>query len=374
MSKKILFILPSLCRAGAETQTVDLINGISSDDFDKYFLTFEKNLDQYERIDHENVKYIHCERKKKIDLTLITKIAHIIDSEKIELVHCSLQIALLMGWLGVKFSKTKPQIVLAVHTTLNRNKRNDLADKYIYQWLMRSCKKIIFVCKTQESHWLKKFPSLKGNTVVIYNGVDPHYFDPNKFKSEGDNLREKLNIPASSKVLCHIAAFRPEKGHLILVNAFRDVLVSHPDVYLVFAGDGLLRQKVEEKLAEYDIENNIHFLGNIPDVRPLLAMADVTVLPSTAVETFSIAMLESMSMNTPLVATNMGGIAEAVLHDKTGMIVEPGNATVLASALTDILSDENKCQHMSLASRELIINNFTKRKMLDETASLLLVR
>jgi glycosyltransferase involved in cell wall biosynthesis len=368
--KNILFILPSLGRGGAETQTIDLVNGIDSDCFNKYFLTFESNTDQINKVDRKNVTYVHCTRKNKLDFRVIRKIADIINNENIDLVHCSLQISLLMGWLGIRISKSTPKLILAVHTTINRTRQNENADYYLYQWLMRGCHKIIFVCKSQSTYWQSKYNFLKSCSMVIYNGVDANYFDPDNFASCRGTFREALGISSTSKVVCHIAGFRSEKGHLILLNAFNNLLAILPDTHLVFAGDGVLRSVVQDAAKSYGIQNNIHFIGCVSDVRPVLSACDVSVLASTAVETFSIAMLESMAMRVPLVATDIGGTSEAVLHNKTGLIVTPGSASELSSALHYMLVNNNIRDNMAFASRDLVTRMFLKIKMIRDVETL----
>lgn len=369
--KKILFILPSLCRAGAETQTINLVNGLDSEQYEKFFLTFEKNIDQMGRIDKAQIKFFQYPRKFKFDLGPARKIATLIEQEEIDLVHCSLQISLFMGWLGIKFSMRKPKLVLAVHTTINRSKRYDLIDKYFYQWLMRSCDRVVFVCKAQEMHWVSKFPFLKRCATVIYNGVDVDFFDLKGFLKAGSILKAELGIAENSKVICHIAGFRPEKGHLILLRAFEKALEKIPNVYLILVGDGELHETIMDLTKALKIKERVYFMGNVSDVRPVLAASDVSVLASVAVETFSIAMLESMSMQVPMVATDMGGTAEAVLHNETGLIVSPGDYNQLTQALISILTHDNERKLMGKLSRNLVKEKFLNTNMVNRTSELI---
>jgi glycosyltransferase involved in cell wall biosynthesis len=367
---RVLFVLPSLVRAGAETQVVDLVNALDPARFEKHLLTFESNLDLLVRIDLTQIKFYHCPRKSRFDLDVARQVANIIDNEKIDLVHCSLQIALFMGWLGIRFSKRKPPLVLAVHTTVNVSKRDDWFDKYLYQWLMRGCRKVIFVCRAQEIYWQGKFPFLRGKSQVIYNGVDTDFFDPTQFVDSGKSLRKSLGISVEARVVCHLASFRPEKGHTILLTAFASVLKLVPNAHLILAGDGPLRSTITGMVQQLGLEQWVHFLGSIADVRPVLAASDVSVLASTS-ETFSIAMLESMAMQVPMVATDMGGTSEAVLQNETGLIVQPGNRGEFTCGLASLLGDEAKRGEMGQAARKLVQERFAKQGMIVETSTLI---
>lgn len=370
-AKRVLFVLPSLGRGGAETQVVDLVNGLDPIRFEKHLLTFDAGPALLERVDRAQVKYYHCPRQSRFDLDVAREIAKLIDDEKIDLVHCSLQIALFMGWLGIRFSKRKPPLVLAVHTTVNVSKRDDWFDKYLYQWLMRGCRKVIFVCQAQEAYWQAKFPFLRTISQVIYNGVDTDYFDPAQFVESGQSFRQGLGIPADGRVICHIAGFRPEKGHGILIEAFEQVLRACPDVYLCLAGDGVMRPSIEAMVSAKGLNGRVSFLGNVSDVRPMLGGSDISVIASTAVETFSIAMLESMAMRVPMVATNVGGTAEAVRNMESGIVVEVGDAGALAEGILFMIHHDSERVRMGNSSRELVIEKFSENKMNAETASLI---
>lgn len=369
-TKRVLFILPSLGRGGAETQVVDLVNALDPVRFDKYMLTFETDPALLERVDRSHVKFTHSLRKHKFDLEVARQIAKVIDRDKIDLVHCSLQIALFMGWFGVRFSKRKPPLILAVHTTVNVSRRNDWFDKYVYQWLMRGCRKVIFVCHAQEVYWRKKFPFLRVKAQVIYNGVDTGYFDPEQFVESGKAFRHRLGIPADGLVICHIAGFRPEKGHGILIEAFGRVLSAYPEAFLCLAGDGVMRASIESIVRAKGLNGSVLFLGNVADVRPMLGGSDISIMASTS-ESFSIAMLEAMSMRVPLVATNVGGTAEAVRNMNTGLIVEAGDVGSLAEGMLFMIRHKRERVNMGYASRELVIEKFLKKKMIDETANLI---
>jgi len=369
-TKRVLFVLPSLGRGGAETQVVGLVNALDPIRFEKHLLTFDNDTALLQRVDRSQVKFIHCPRKSKFDLGVARQIAMVIDSEKIDLVHCSLQFALFMGWLGIRLSKRKPPLVVAVHTTVYELSRDDWFDKYVIQWMMRGCRKVIFVCQAQEAYWQSKFPFLRVKSQVIYNGVDTDYFDPSQFVESGKSFRLGLGIPADALLICHIAGFRVEKGHGILIEAFEQVLKAYPEVYLCLAGDGVMRTLIESMVSVKGIGDRVLFLGNVSDVRPMLGGSDLSMIASTS-ESFSMAMLESMSMRVPMVATNVGGTAEAVRNMNTGLVVEAGNIGYLAEGILFMIRHNRERVNMGYASRELVIEKFSEKKMIDETANLI---
>lgn len=362
-----VFVVPSLVRAGAETQVLSLVNGFDQGHFETHLFVFEHQLDQLDCVDRERLQFCHFPRQHKFDIAPAIRLARLIDEQHIDIVHCSLQIALFMSWLAIKLAKRKPRLVFTLHTTVNRNLREELFDRLLYQWLMRSCDLIICVCKAQEAYWHEKYPFLSRRTMVVYNGVDTRWFNPETVRALGAQLRARHGIPEMAFLACCIAAFRPEKGHRYLLNAFKQVSNAHPRTYLVLAGDGPLREEMGSLAQQMGLTKKVLFLGAVADVRSVLMASDVSVIASTAVETFSMAMLESLAMGVPMVATDIGGTREAILDRTTGLLVEPGDVTQLAEALSWMRINNEHRLAMGVAARELVVQKFTRERMLSGT-------
>ena len=360
----VLFIVPTLRRAGAETQVVDLINGLDGEQFSKSLVVFERNTDQLGRLDRDSVAFYHFLRTGKLGFGMVREIARLIDDQCIDIIHCTIQISLLVGWLACVLANRKPKLVVALHTTVNVSKKFELFDRILYRWLIYQCKQVIFVCHNQADYWIKKYPALQGKERVIYNGVDGEYFQPAAFSDSGQELRRSLDIPGDTLVFLCVAGFRQEKGHRFLIEAFAQ-LEGMP--HLLFAGDGPLRQEIETLVKEKGLVGRVHFLGNVTDVRPALAAADVSVLASTAVETFSMAMLESMAMEVPMVATDIGGLREAIVSGETGELAEAGDPVSLAAALRKVSGDRLRCSVMGSSARRRVKALFSRDQMLRKT-------
>ncbi|MCE7902429.1 MAG: glycosyltransferase [Gammaproteobacteria bacterium PRO9] len=368
---RVLFILPSLTRAGAEIQTVSLINGLDSRRFKKCLVVFEEQLDLLDRVDQDNVDFRHIKRQRKLDIPLAKTLASLIEREQIDVVHCSLQIAFFFGWCAVRLARRRPALVLALHTTKNRNRRNERFDRYVYQWMMRSADQVVCVCKAQRGAWIERFPFLRNRIQVVYNGIDTEWFRRDGMQEAAMRTRRGLGLSPEAFVITSVAAFRPEKGHAILSRAMQALLAQVPQAHLLLAGDGMLRPSIEAQVRELELTQHVHFLGSQPDVRPVLAASDVSVIASTAVETFSLAMLESLSMEVPVVASDIGGMSEAVRPGETGLLVEAGNARALSDALTRLANDPEARRAMARNGRRMVEREFTVESMLRETATVI---
>ena len=369
--KKVLFIVPSLRNAGAETQVVDLVNSIDPRFAQKYLFTFEHDMSQFGRVEHAHVQVHNVPRRSKFDLSMCTEIARLIDREQIDLVHCTMQFSLLIGWVARRRAKRKPPLVCAIHITRNKNLKTELQDLLLYQWLLLACDKLIFVCEAQRMHWTRKFFGLARKAEVVHNGVDPEYFSAPPFGAERLLFRKHHRIAQDSTVFCCIAGFRSEKGHLILLQAFAGVLATCPQAFLILAGDGPTRQTAQNYADHHGIAAHVVFTGNVSDVRPILAASDIKVIASTSVETFSVAMLEAMSMGLPVISTAIGGAAEAVIEDQTGMLVPIADAGALGAAMTHAIADRHRLRAWGIAARLMVAERFNKHGMVDKTVDVL---
>jgi glycosyltransferase involved in cell wall biosynthesis len=259
-------------------------------------------------------------------------------------------------------------MVGAIHTTVNVTRRFELFDQVLYRRLIAKCRRVIFVCEAQANYWKSKYPALASTSVVVYNGVDIDYFCRAQFVRAGEELKIRLEIPHYAPVVTCIAGFRQEKGHQYLIEAFTK-LSGEP--YLVLVGDGELRKAIEKIVESSPCQRRIIFLGEVADVRPILAATDVSVLASTAVETFSMAMLESMAMEVPMVATDIGGLSEAILPRQTGELVPPRNADKLAQVLSSYICNRQMVREIGKHARVNVTKQFSSDVMIRRTAAVL---
>src|SRR5688572_23487813 len=214
-----LILVPSLKRAGAETQAIDLANGLSTRGHRVHLCTFERELDQRVRVAN-SVSFHHVRRRSKYDLSLINSISRIINREQIEVVQGVMQFATLVAWMAARRSSRQPPVVGAIHTTINRGKKEELQDRFVYRRMLRHVAAVVFVCNFQRDYWIERFSELKQHARVVYNGVDAHRLRRSDFAERSIELRRVLAIPENAFVFACIAAFRPEKGHGLLIEAF----------------------------------------------------------------------------------------------------------------------------------------------------------
>lgn len=366
---RVLFILPSLRRAGAQTQTLDLLNALDPKKFHLCLFTYGSHLDQLDRIDRSQICFYHRRRCRKVDVPVIREISRIIDEEQIDIVHSTLHFSYVLGWLAIKLSSRTPALVAAIHNTRNISLKQELQDRLLHQWILRCCKRVIFVCHAQKTFWESKYSFLKKKANSIYNGIDTDYWLPFQRQSKRNGLRKELAIPEDAFVACCVAGFRKEKGHQYLIEAFSRV--KHQNAYLLLAGEGAFLPEMKRLVEKKGLSRQIIFLGNLDDVRPVFGASDISVLASVAVEAFSISMLESMSMEIPVITSDIGGLREAVIPGETGILVKPGDVSMLAQAIGSVAEQPEWLHRMGKQARSLVGERFTIQTMATEMEKLL---
>jgi glycosyltransferase involved in cell wall biosynthesis len=171
-------------------------------------------------------------------------------------------------------------------------------------------------------------------------------------------LALRVGAPPGAALLVHVGNYSEEKNHLWLVGAFRRVLAAVPEAHLVLIGDGTLRPQVEAGIAAQGLQRSVHLLGMRPDAAQLVAGADVFVLPSR-IEGIPGVVLEAAAQAVPAVATDVGGMREAVRDGETGMLVPLGDEDGFVAAVLALLADPARRRSMGAAARLLVQQRFS---------------
>ena len=143
------------------------------------------------------------------------------------------------------------------------------------------------------------------------------------------------------------------KGFDVALTAFASIVARYPRARLVIAGDGPERVKLERQAAELELQDAVEFTGWVaPDGVPsLLSTATLVLIPSDT-EGLPLVALEAASMARPVIATRVGGLPEAVVHEQTGLLVEPRDSNALAEAIAFLLDHRETAMEMGQAARQ----------------------
>ncbi len=204
---------------------------------------------------------------------------------------------------------------------------------------------------------------------VIRSGVPFDRFDPNR--TGPPELRDSIGIERNAPVVLVPARLEAQKGHRVLLEAWKAVCASFPTARLVCVGDGSLRNELEAMAAETGITNSVRFVGYQRNVCDWLALADFTVLPSFY-EDLPLVVLESLAAGRAVITSLIDGTSEVVLDGHTGLAVPPGRPAPLATGICELLASSDLARRMGREGRRLVEERFSQRRQVAETEALYL--
>jgi glycosyltransferase involved in cell wall biosynthesis len=194
--------------------------------------------------------------------------------------------------------------------------------------------------------------------LTVYNGLDLAGWDTAARPAK-----------ASGRFLVStVGNIRRVKGHDIFIRAAATVTQKFPNVSFSIVGEVLepdYFDELKELVRELKLTGNFRFDSGVTNLQEYLSAADIFVLPSRS-EGFSNAIIEAMAASLPVVATNVGGNAEAVEDGVSGFIVPPEDIVALSDAILRMLSNPAKAEEMGASGRERVKDNFTIDAMMQQ--------
>ena len=241
-------------------------------------------------------------------------------------------------------------------------------DRRVLRWM----DKVVCVSEGQAQK-VRRAGVRDDNISVIHNAIRPE-----RFANPDPAYREQLRrmFPCSESagpdlIVGAAGRLSPEKGFDVLIDAAAEVLKSplsrfgrgagnegDPSVGFVLFGDGPLRDSLAQQIAALGLEGRFILAGFRSDLDQLLPHFDLMVLPSFSEGLPNVA-LEALAAGVPVMATAVGGTPEVIEDGRTGYLVPPGDAAVLAARIIDVLSDDSRRHAMSLRGRQQVNERFS---------------
>lgn len=210
---------------------------------------------------------------------------------------------------------------------------------------------------------LKKYAP-KVPIAYIPWGIDMRIID----RISADSATRTWKKKTSSVIILCPRRLVEEKGVRYLLEAVPIIIKDIPNAYVLFAGDGILRDQLEKRAGVLGIRHHVKFLGFLSHKKTLEIMkaSDVVVVPSSGEESFGMVFLEAYALHIPIISTWFGGISNVVKDNQSGILVQPKDSIALATAITDVLSNAKMRERFTQKGTELLKSEFNLSTVLDK--------
>ena len=370
---KILQVIPKLGYGGAETGCYDLAHFLYEKDCKSFIITSGGHLLKYVKKNKVKVFRLPVHSKNIILMLFNTLIISLIVLiYNIDIVHARSR-APAWSCLWACFL-TRRKFVTTFHGTYNFSNRF----KKFYNSVMVKSKLIIagsnFIFNHINENY-EKFLDSKNKLMVIFRGINLEYFDEGNIT---DNKRKKLisdwNLDLEKKTILLPGRLTSWKGQNILIEALNILIEDYnkTNFQAIILGSDQGRKIYSKKLfslvERYQLNQKVRFITHAKDMPVAYSVADIVVSSSIEPEAFGRVAVEAQAMKKPIVASDIGGSKETVLHEKSGILYKAGDARELAKVLNKLIElDKEALYSMGNEGRKNVAKKFDVEAMCDST-------
>jgi len=359
--KKILQVIPSFDRAGAEKQLCLLAEGLPRDRFEVHVAALTRGGPMAERLDAAGIPWQVIGKRFRLDPHAWGRLKRLIDRLRPDLIHTWMLAANAYG-ITAAVAAGVPRRVCAQRCVDPWKSGLDLAvDRYI----ARQCDRVVV-----NSAGVRDFYAAKGIPVgrirQIGNGVR---LEPPTEPCSREELLAELGLPEDARLVGHIGRLWPQKRPKDAIWSVDLIKVIRRDVHLLVIGDGPLRERVIRYRNQVEIRDHVHLLGQRDDLPRLMPHLDV-LLSTSGYEGQSNVILEAMTLGVPVVATDIPGTRELITHRESGLLVPVGDRVGFAREVCRLIDDRPLAEQLTAAARRKVERQFSVERMIDEHVKL----
>lgn len=329
---KVLHVITSLKTGGAEKLMVDILPRLKATGVSCELLSFDGEKTPFRTaLEREGITIYDFGTKHGIySLRNIIKLIPFL--KKYDIVHTHNFASQLFAAIGSMVYT----VVLCTteHSTSNR-RRNWGWYRPIERWMYSRYKKIICISSETFISLQRHVPGVESRATVIYNGIPVCQFSEAKPSAQLDAINDIVKITM-------VAGFRHQKDHPTVIEALKYLPESF---HLFLVGDGLRREEYEKFVEKLELASRVHFLGVRDDVAELYKASDIAVM-SSKWEGFGLAAAEAMASGTPVIASDVPGLAEVV--GDAGLLFTQGDSQDLAQKILLVMDDDSLRERLSL--------------------------
>jgi len=350
----ILFLIGELGRGGgAEIMVINLANSLNKEKYNVHFCARADGSQGENLVSNARISVIS--KSGTLDIRYLRRVISQIHEWDIDLIHSHLFGNDLYGFLAGM--ATGKKVVQTIHgREFARSMRRVMAYRIMKAYVDR----FVAVSDDLGNEMLKRIHPPRGKLCIVYNGVDTQRFSPHQAKVTelfGDYFNR------GGPVIGTVGNLKPVKGQDFLVRAAHLLIKKYPEARFVVIGETFepyrkYREHLDALVHQFGLGDNIRFVGPCSDVSTVLPHLDVYVLPSRS-EGMSLSLLEAMSSERPIVATDVGGNPKLIKSGETGFLVPAEHPESLASRISFLLEHPGVRRTIGRRARKYVCENFS---------------
>lgn len=338
---------------GGEQQALWLIEGLLSRGI-QISVVGKRNSPFLEKVGKfPNINVLELPLISELDLYSAWRIAKICKNWNIDIIHAHTSHAHSLAVLTKKIFY--PQVKVVVSRRVSFTPSKNVFSRWKYNNADAILPVSFYVAKILLDNNMPK-----GKIKVVRSSINLRNLDVEPYR------KEELGIPSDSVAIFNAGALVDHKDHLNLLRAFYLAHKKQNNLYLLIAGEGPLRSRIEMEIKKLSIEDRVILLGHRSDVPKIMKSIDIYVSSSWS-EGLGTSVLEALALKKPVVATDAGGVSEMVINKVTGILVPSRDPEELADGILYVIEHPEEAIHFANEGRKHVENNFSVDRMIEET-------
>lgn len=279
------------------------------------------------------------------ELGLVTKLVNIAESQGLDLIHAHYAVPhAASAYLARQIlDSAKLRTLTTLHGTDITLVGADPSFRRVVKFAIEKSDGVTAVSRYLRDRTIEEFDIRREIRVI------PNFIEPVRPASGSPGCDRAAFAPRGERILVHASNFRPVKRIGDVVRVFARVREEIP-AKLLLVGEGPERLFVQQLVRELKLGGDVHFLGEQDQLEPLFLCADLFLLPSEQ-ESFGLTALEAMACGVPVIASDVGGLPEVVVHGETGYLYPVGDIAAMAAGAVALLSDPDRHARFKAAAR-----------------------
>ena len=359
---RVLELLVTTAPGGGPKQVYDLVRRLPKEEFE-VVVAGPRDGAFFERFRALGLPVVALPTRR-LGWRPLVELPRLIRGSRIDVVHSHGKGAGVYGRLAARFTGAA-----AVHTFHGIHYERypwlgRLAYLALERWLAARTHTIVNVSASQAREGLALGLFHPAQSVTIVNGIELPELDAHL--AEADVDRGRLGLADGASVVGSVTRFDRVKRVEVLVQALARLAPRLPRLALVLVGGGEEERRVQRLAADARLGGRVIFTGSLDDAAGMYRIFDLYVSTSRK-EGLPLALLEAMGARLAVVATDVPGHRDVVVHGETGLLVPPDDAAALADAIAALLADPDRRRRLGEAGRRRVAEAFTISAMVDKT-------